>query len=896
MIKRMYGESNIEISKLKCNHLTNPIGVDTRAPMLSWELTSEENGQCQTAFRILAASRPELLLEDMADLWNTGWVNSGTSISIPYKGEPLESRQQCWWKVAIKDQEGCKTDWSEAAFFEMGLLQEEDWKAKWIGSPLGGTDIDSAVPAPLFRKTIATEKNVLSARAYICGLGYHELYINGMKIGEDVLSPAFTRYDKTVLYNSYDVTGAFIPGENVIGVMLGNGWYNCFTSEVWDFRQAPWRHHPKLIIQVHITLEDGEELTVSSDSSWRVSTGPIIFDSLRNGEFYDARLEKHGWNKQGYDDCEWNMAKIIRSPGGILKSSQMEPIKVTETIKPVALKQVRPGVWVFDVGQNISGWAQIKVSGPSGTEITLKYSEKLMEDGSIDLSNIDIYVKSGEFQTDKYILKGEGLETWEPRFTYHGFQYVQVEGFPGTPTLDNLCGRVVHTAFDNYGHFECSNELLNKIQQCIRRSTLTNYHGVPTDCPHREKNAWTGDASLSAEQVLLNFNPITAYTKWMDDFKDAQRPSGQLPGIIPTGGWGYNWGSGPAWDSALILIPWYMYLYCGDFSILEAMYNNMKTYINYMTVMSDGYIVDFGLGDWCPPGSGPEYRVCPSQVTDTAYYYIDTLIVAKIAGILGKHEDKESYSNLAADIRKAFREKYLDTRTGIVTGNCQTSSGTALYQDLVNEDEKQKVLDKLVEQVEEANHHIDCGILGTKYVMNALTDLGRADLAYEIATQTDFPSWGHWIAQGATTLWENWSGINSRNHHMFSDIGAWFYKGLAGINPDPEEPGFKHIIIRPNPVDGLDWVKCRHKSPYGWIECNWKVEDGQFTIELVIPVNCHATLYPPQQYSKLCSEESGLNSGVRGLILGESLNGTQLIEFLSGKYRIFFTKTGGNML
>ncbi len=890
MAESIYENCKIRIGGLKCNHVTNPIGVDTEIPMLGWELTSGDNGQCQTAFRILAASRPDLLMEGKADLWDTGWVDSDTSIGIPYGGKPLESRQQCWWKAAVKDRYSRRTDWSEAAFFEMGLLHEHDWNAKWICSPLGGTDVDHAVPVPLFRKTFFVEKKVVSARAYVCGLGYYELYINGMKIGDDVLSPAFTRYDKTVLYNSYDITEAFDLGENVIGVMLGNGWYNCFTSEVWDYRQAPWRHHPKLIIQVHITLAGGDELTVISDSGWKVSAGPIIFDGLRNGEFYDARLEKPGWNRQGYDDGEWKKARISRSPGGLLKSSQMPPIKVTGTIKPVGLKQIKPEIWVYDFGQNISGWAQITVSGLSGTEIMLKYAEKLTEDGLIDQTNINIYVNSGEFQTDKYILKGGGLETWEPRFTYHGFQYVQVEGFPGTPTLADLSGRVVHTALDSFGSFECSDELLNKIQQCARWSTLTNYHSIPTDCPHREKNAWTGDASLSAEQVLLNFNPLTAYTKWMNDFRDVQRPSGQLPGIVPTGGWGYNWGSGPAWDSAIILIPWYMYLYCGDKSILETMYGNMEKYIDYMASMSDGYIVDFGLGDWCPPGSGPEYSACPSAVTDTAYYYADAVIAARIAEILEKPDDKAMYSKLADNIRNAFRREFLDVTTGNVTGECQTSMATALYQGLVNEDEKQKVFERLVEQVEKANRHIDCGILGAKYVMHSLNDLGRADLAYAIAEQTDYPGWGYWIVQGATTLWETWIGNSSRNHHMFSDISAWFYKGLAGINPDPEEPGFKHTILRPNPVEGLYWVKCRHKSPYGWIECNWKVEEGLFSIDIIIPVNCHAVLYPPKQYSKRVFEKTGLTAGTQGMTIKNAGDGTEVMELLSGTYKILYKK------
>jgi alpha-L-rhamnosidase len=488
----------------------------------------------------------------------------------------------------------------------------------------------------------------------------------------------------------------------------------------------------------------------------------------------------------------------------------------------------------------------------------LKYSEKIHEDGSIDTSNIDTYVKSGEFQTDKYILKGDGMETWEPRFTYHGFQYVQIAGFPGTPSLDSLCGRVVHTALEKRGSFKCSNELLNSIQECSLRSTLYNYHGVPTDCPHREKNGWTGDAALSAEQVLLNFNPVSAYEKWLKDIRDVQRGSGQLPGIVPTGGWGFNWGSGPAWDSVLILIPWYIYLYCGDQSVLEDLYENMKKYVEFMTSMAEDGICNFGLGDWCPPVGGPEAFKSPTAVTDTAYYYLDTMILAETASLLGRKEDHSSFAALAASIRKAFRKEFLDTETGLVKGNCQTSTSCALYQGMINPEEQSRVLEKLVEQIEAANRHIDCGILGAKYVMHVITDLGRADLAYAMATQTDFPGWGHWIAQGATTLWETWAGDSSLNHHMFSDISAWFYKGLAGINPDTREPGFKHILLKPNPVEGLGWVNASHESAYGMIVCNWKVEKDEFSIHVEVPVNCHATLYMPLRYSgRVIALESG---------------------------------------
>jgi len=874
------------VDELKCNYLVNPLGVETPQPRLSWVLKSDERGQRQTAFRVLVASSREVLDRKNGDLWDSGKVLSAQSIHVVYDGKPLMSRQGCHWMVQVWDKDDKVCPWSQPAYWEMGLLNPSDWHAQWISSSRIGVEASNPPPAPMFRRTFLLKKQIDSARAYVCGLGYYELYINGHKIGDEVLAPAFTRYDARVFYQTHNVTNAIVQGENAIGVILGNGWYNCFTKEVWNFQQSPWRDQPKLLIQIHIRFVDGEETTIVSDRSWRWSTGPIVFDGLRNGETYDARLEKSGWAEPGYDDSDWKDVMVVQSPGGILRSQQMTPIRVTETIVPVSLKEVRKGVWVYDLGQNISGWAQLKVSGPAGTTVVLKYAEKLRDDGDIDQSNINVFIRSGECQTDTYILKGEGTEVWEPLFTYHGFQYVQVTGFPGTPTLDNLRGRVVHTAFETRGEFVCSNDLLNAIQSCACWSTRGNYHGIPTDCPHREKNGWTGDAQLSAEQVLLNFDPMSAYTKWMADFRDVQRMSGQLPGIVPTGGWGFNWGSGPAWDSAAILIPWYMYSYCGDTSILQEHYDCMKRYVDFMTSMATDHIINFGLGDWCPPTGGPEGHKCPTIVTDTAYYYVNNLILSKTAAILGRDDEAKRYLNAAAKIRNAFRTRFVDFETGQVTGNSQTSMSCALFQGLIDPDEKPKVLEALVSAVEEQNRHIDCGILGAKYVMHALTDLGRADLAYAIVTKTDFPGWGNWIVRGATTLWETWDGNASRNHHMFSDISAWFYKGLAGINPDPSAPGFKHIVIRPNPVGDLRWVRAWHHSMYGRIVCNWALKDGEFALDVTIPPNCTATvLLPTTDPLSVC--EGGRPAHTQpGIRVGKMHDGRMTLNLESGNYRL----------
>jgi alpha-L-rhamnosidase len=871
------------VANLCCNDLSNPLGVETTRPLLSWTMQSAERGACQTAYRVLVASSPEKLGRDEGDLWDSGKIESDRSTHVQYLGAPLKSRQAASWKIMVWDKDGTPSLWSEQARWEMGLLRKSDWKGYWINAGRYGGDPS---PAPMLRTSFMLKQRVTGGRAYICGLGYYELYINGKRVGDEVLAPAFSRYDKTAYYQTWDVTNLLQVGENAIGVILGNGWYNAFTAEVWDFKQAPWRSQPKLKCQFHLNLEDGKERIIASGPEWKFTTGPIVFDGLRNGEVYDARLEKHGWCMPGYDDREWKSVEIIAAAGGALHSQQHTPIRVTATLKPASMKEVRPGVWVFDLGQNIAGWAQLRVSGAAGTEVTLRYAEKILENGDIDQSNINPFIKSGECQTDKYILKGYGEELWEPRFCYHGFQWIQLSGYPGTPTLDSISGRVVHTDFETRGEFSCSKEVLNSIQRCARWSTLGNYHGIPTDCPHREKNGWTGDASLSAEQVLLNFAPETAYRKWMRDFRDCQRDSGQLPGIVPTGGWGFNWGSGPAWDSAFILIPWYLYLYRGDLSVLSENYERIKLYVDYMTSMAVGNIVDFGLGDWCVPHEPSPERTCAAKITDTAYYYVDSLILAQMAELLCKTADAKKYRALAGRIRKSFWKHFVDLKTGQVAGaRSQTALACALYQGLVDGDDATKVLATLVAEVEAQKRHHDCGILGCKYLLNCLSDYGRGDLAYAIASQTDYPSWGEWVMRGATTLWEDFKGATSRNHHMFSDISAWFYRALAGIKPDIRAPGFKNVIIQPNVVGDLTWVKAWHRSPYGRIESEWKTKGNEIHLRVVIPPNSCGEIHVPTRDASsvlIDGHAAAEGSGVR--ILPSDSLGQPVFAIEAGTY------------
>ncbi len=832
--------NGVTVGQLRCEHLDNPLGIDTPQPRLSWVLESRQRAQVQTAYQILVASSEALLKADKGDLWDTGKVASDQTLHVVYAGKVLAPCQRCYWKVRAWDSDGATSSYSGPAHWEMGLLSPQDWHAQWIAST---TDTNS-LPAPLLRRAFTLEGKIKRARAYICGLGYYELHINGKRIGDHLLDPGYTRYDKRALYVTYDVTGALRRGGNAVGVILGNGWYNVQTRAVWDFHKAPWRAAPKLLMQLRVEYADGRKETIGTDSRWLTSTGPITFNSIYGGETYDARAEKPGWDTPDYDDDNWSKAEVVSGPGGRLTAQMMPPIKADKSIKPVKLTEPKPGVLVFDMGQNFSGFAELRLRAPAGTRVVMKYGERLAKDGTLDRADIQQHVvrvdTNQQFQTDTYIAKGAGLETWHCRFTYHGFQYVEVTGFPGKATLDNLRGVFIRSAIPVAGAFECSNPLLNKIWQAGRWAYLSNLQGIPTDCPHREKNGWTGDAHIAAEQGLLNYAPAAVYAKWINDLGDEQRPTGELPGIVPTSGWGYIWGNGPAWDSAFLLIPFYLYQYCGDTRVLCDHYDGMKRYVDYLATKAKDGIVDIGLNDWAPFKTKT-----PADITSTAYYYRDVQIVAFTADLMGNATDANKYGQLAASIKEAFNRKFYHPDTALYGNGSQTSLSCALYQGLVEPKDKARVLNNLVAAVEKSDNHMDTGILGAKYLLNALLENGRADVAYRLASQKDLPSWGWWIEQGATTLWEQWNGSESRNHIMFGDISAWFYKALAGINLDPAAPAFKRIIIRPNPVGDLTSAEASYDSVRGRIASDWMIKDGHFNLTVTVPANTTATVALP---------------------------------------------------
>ncbi len=835
---------------LTVDYLENPLGLDNLTPRFSWQHASGKPGFQQTAYQILVASSMQKLSKDDADYWDSGKIGSDLSVHIPYKGKSLSSSGKYYWKVRLWDQNGHPGIYSEINWWEMGLLNKSDWKAGWIAAIDNKEAVPPLLPAPYFRKEFELPGKIASARLYISGLGYYEAFLNGKKVGDHILDPVKTRYDKQVKYVTYDVGEYLKEGNNAIGVVLGNGWYNQHTREAWDFDKAPWRNSPALICQLVVTDENGSTMIVKSDENWKFSTGPIVFDGVHNGETYDARLELGSWNHTGFDDSAWNQAVMVEGPKGVLSSQMMPPARIIQTLRPGNTWQINDTVTMVDLGQNITGWAAIKVQGPKGSQVTLRFGERIFDNGTLDQRELSRFILTGDTQTGRYILKGEGIEQWHPVFTYHGFQYVEVTVSDPAIKLHDIQGQVIHTDLREKGHFSSSSELFNKIHENLKWSFLGNYHGYPTDCPHREKMGWSGDALLVAEAGLFNFDMARAYLKWMDDFTDEQRPNGQLPGIIPTSGWGYTYGRdpntlergyGPQWEGAFMEIPWQMYRFTGDTGIIIRYYGNFKQYVDYLTAHSHGYLLNFGIDD-----HKQLKPLTQGHYLSSAFYFHFAGLMAEMAKVAGKKEDAVYYSGLAGEIRKAFNNKYFHPEEGTYDHGGQTPMALALYFGLAEGQHQERVLKNLLKTIEENNGHIDAGVVGTKAVINTLLMHGQEKVLFEMADKRTFPGWGYWIEElGANTLYQNWDGSQSLNHIMFGTIGDYFYKGLAGLNIDDTSPGFKHFIVKPSVNNDIEWVEAGYDSPYGQIESKWKRLTNGLQMNVTIPPNSTADIYVP---------------------------------------------------
>ena len=742
--------------------------------------------------------------------------------------------------------------------------------------------------AVLMRKEIRLDTRVTRATAFLCGLGYSELEINGRKIGDAVLDPGFTDFSRRVLYRTYDVTDAVRLGPNALGVILGGGWFNLATPDAFAFEHAPWSASPRMRCQLHLEFADGTTRTVTSDASWKWSVGAITFNCVRGGETIDAREDKPGWSLPGYDDSAWHAAMVVAPPAGKLVSQQHPAIRATTSIRPVKLTVPKPGVYVFDLGVNIAGWARLDTHGPRGTKVTLQSNELLNQDGTVNTGHNTSHTH-GRFQTEEYILKGEGVETFEPRFTYHGFRYVQVSGLTEEPTVGSLTGRWVTTAPERVGHFTCSNERINKIQEVILRTLLNNMHGIPTDCPQREKMGWMDDGCVGMETAFYNLETPLFYRKWFHDMMDAQDPNGHVPDFVPTSGWGRSGPDGspgamadPWWGGAIVMTPWKLYLHYGDTRVLEEGYPSMKAYVDYLGATAKDHLIHWGLGDWLV---GSAKASAPPQThLSTAAYAWQARIVSQTAALLGKNDDARRYATLADQIRDAFNKRNLNPETGWYVSNSQSGQAVPLALGLVPENLRPQVLGRLVESITARNGHVGAGIVGLLPLFQALMENGRDDLAYLMLTREDFPGWLHMVNSGATSIWEVWNGDGSRNHPTLGCIGVWFYEGLGGIRLDPAAPAFKRLIIKPAVVGDLAWVKCSYSSVHGKIESHWRREGGKLRLEVTIPANTTATIYVPTAEPDAVSESGRSAAKSKGVKFLRAEKEAAVYEVRSGQY------------
>nr|WP_245553372.1 alpha-L-rhamnosidase [Echinicola vietnamensis] len=825
---------------LKTEYLIDPLGLDTSRPRLTWQMDDDRQGAKQSAYRILVTK------DGAGSVWNSGKVSSDRQL-VAYDGKALEPFAAYFWTVEVWDHEGNSLGISKKAHFEMGMMDEANWQGVWIGDGQG----TSVKPAPYFRKEFAISNPIKKATAYIAVGGLYELRINGKRIGNHRLDPAYTRFDRRVLYVTHDVTEALQNGQNALGVLLGNGWYNHQSTAVWNFHHAPWRNRPTFCLDLRITYEDGSVETIRTEKGWKTALGPVIFNSIYTAEHYDARKEQPGWDKPGFEAGDWKEVIYRSAPAKEITAQAMPPIRYNETIPAATMDKINDSTFVFDVGRNIAGISEIKIKGEAGTVLRLKHGERLHEDGRVDMSNIDVHYRPTDdgdpFQTDIYILSGRGEETFSPKFNYKGFQYVEVTADrPISLTKENLTAYFMHSDVEPVGTVSSANATLDGIWWATNNAYLSNLFGYPTDCPQREKNGWTGDAHIAIETGLYSFDAIKVYEKWLDDHRDEQQPNGVLPSIIPTSGWGYEWGNGPDWTSTICLIPWNVYLFYGDKRILEENYKSMKRYVDHLTAISPDGLTAWGLGDWVPVKSKS-----PVEYTSSAYYLTDARILAQTAKLLGHEAEAEKYTELANKIRTAINEKYLNREKAVYGSGYQTEMSVALQWDIVPEELRGKVAANLAKRVEADGFHLDVGLLGTKAILNALSDNGYPDIAYKVAAQETYPSWGWWIVNGATTLYENWKIDSehdiSMNHIMFGEVGAWIYKALGGMKPDPEHPGFKNILLEPHFVEGLEHFEASHDGPYGKIISSWKRDETgavQYTVR--IPANTTATLILPK--------------------------------------------------
>jgi hypothetical protein len=852
--------------QLRCEYAQNPLGVDVANPRLFWKLESATRGQRQTAYQILVSSQADLLAKNKSDLWDSGKVVSDETIQIPYSGQPLKSSQQVFWKVRVWDKDGKTSTWSPPASWIMGLLKPEDWQARWIAAQTNH-------PTLMLRREFTVKPGLKRAVVSVCGLGHYDMSLNGRKVGDDCLAPGWTKYDQTCLYDTHDLTPRLRAGRNAVGLLLGNGMYNVVGGRYIKFKGS---FGPlKAIGQLRLDYADGTTEIIGTDDQWRVRPGPITFSCVYGGEDYDARLEPYGWNQPGFDESRWERAQVVQGPGGALRglSGAAPPIRAFDTLKPAHVNTLTHGVMVYDLGQNAPIIPRLKVKGPPGSVVRITPAELVKPDGSVDRGSI-----GGGKAYWQYTLAGNGNETWLPKFFYQGCRYLQIELVPASPggarpRIQALEGVVVHSASAPAGEFACSNTLFNRIRTLVRWAQRANMMSVLTDCPHREKLGWIEQYHLNGPSLRYEFDLAQLFTKGMADMADSQLDNGLVPDIAPEytvfqGGFRDS----PEWGSALVLVPWQQYEWTGDLELLRRHYDGMKRYVAYLGSRATNHIVSHGLGDWYDigPKRAGMAQLTPVALTATAFYYDDARILARAAGLLGKSGDAQAFSALAAQIRAAFNQTFFNASNHQYATGSQCAHSIPLVMDLVEPAHRPAVLDGVVADVRQRGNALTAGDVGYRYLLRALSEGGRSDVVFDINNQSDKPGYGYQLKMGATSLTEAWNADrrSSQNHFMLGQILEWFYHDLAGIGGDPAGPGYKKILIRPQPVGDVTWAKASYNSACGRIAVHWKRANGTLTLQATIPPNTTATVFVPAKPESQVTE-SGVaaerSAGVRFL-------------------------------
>lgn len=910
-------------ARLRCEYLANPPAVNTDRPRLSWIVESDGRGVRQTAYQVLVAGSDEALAKDQGDLWDSGQVNSDETNQIVYSGKPLKPGQQAFWKVRVSSNVSrLPSRWSEPAGFRMGLLETGDWKAKWVGVP--GTVPEGRLPArpsPMLRKGFALSKPVKQALVSVSALGAYELRINGSKVGDQILPPEWTDYHKRVQYQTYDVTPLLRPGDNAVGAMLADGWYagRLGISFIMGKDDPVRGHYGKqlgLLMQMDVEYADGSREQIVTDESWKGTTdGPIRKADLLDGEVYDAQKETAGWDAPGFDDSKWGSVEAMPALKAKLVAQHNEPIRITQDLFPVSISQPKPGMYVYDLGQNIAGWCRIRVKGKAGEPIRLRHAEVLNPDGTLYRDNLRIGDEShGARAEDTYIPRTSEEEVYEPRFTYHGFRYVEITGLPEKPGLTAVLGRVQHSTPPPAGTFDCSSALLNKLMTNIVWTHRDNMPSIPTDCPQRdERMGWMGDMLVFAQPACFNMDMAAFFTKWAQDIRDDQADDGRYPDFAPMPFDPNKRFSGvPAWGDCGVVVPWRMYVNYGDKRILEEHFDSARRWVdwihqhnpNLLWAKQDNEYHSRGndYGDWLNGdtlklemfGFKPGQAEVPKDVFATAFFQHSTDLVARMAEIIGRKDEAVKYRKLADDIKAAFQKAYIK-EDGTVKGNTQSAYALALHFNLMPEDKREAAARKMVERVDAYKGHISTGFHTTVMLMRELTRDGFDEVAYKLINNRTIPSWGYTIDKGATTIWERWDGyvegrgyqdpgMNSFCHYAIGSVGEWMYRAILGINPDEGQAGYKHFTVRPRPGGGLTYARGGYDSIRGPIGSEWRIEGNALSMVVSIPANTTATVYVPAKDIGSVMESGEPAEKAEGLRFVKMEGDSAVFEAGSGTY------------